>query len=68
MFQRMQSWGLVVDPCLPLSHRKVVQIARVALDVVAGPQVIQSLDHGIHTDEEAAHLRPESRMWTPSGG
>ena len=29
----------------------MIQIERVALDVVAGGQVIQSKDHAIHTDE-----------------
>ena len=47
----LPSVALVADPCLPSSRRKVIQIERVALDVVASGQVIQSLDHGIHTDE-----------------
>ena len=36
---------------LPSPRRQVIQIERVALDVVAGGQVIQSQDHAIHTDE-----------------
>lgn len=42
---------LIADSLLPLPGRKVVQIEGVALDVVAGGQVIQSLDYAIHMHE-----------------
>ena len=43
--------GCQADPRLPFPRRKVIQIERIALDVVTGGQVIQSLDHAIHADE-----------------